>query len=172
VTVTVFAGLSAAVLLPRIGRLTVQLGLVLTAAGLALLGIVAAGAGTHTGTSDLLPGILVGAAGMGLVVAPIAQLTLSDVPAEQAGTGSGLFNTVSQLGASLGVAALGTAFFNALQHSTDRTGSAPAYGSAFSQTLWISIGLLAAALITSYALPRRLTTQRHSDQARLSSPSR
>jgi EmrB/QacA subfamily drug resistance transporter len=157
ITVTLFAGLSAAVLLPRIGRLTVQLGLTLTAAGLALLAIVAARANTHTGTSDLLPGILVGAAGMGLVVAPITQLTLADVPTDQAGTGSGLFNTVSQLGASLGVAALGTAFFTTIQRPTGTTGSASAYGTAFSQTLWISIALLAAALIASYALPGRPT---------------
>ena len=171
VTVTVFAGLSAAVLLPRIGRLTVQLGLVLTAAGLALLATVAAGAGTRTGTSDLLPGILLGAAGMGLVVAPIAQLTLADVPAAQAGTGSGLFNTVSQLGASLGVASLGTVFFGALDRPAGPAGSTHAYGHAFGQTLWISIGLLAAALVASYALPQRLTAQPDHDEARVPSPS-
>jgi hypothetical protein len=75
---------------------------------------------------------------MGLVVAPIAQFTLADVPAEQAGTGSGLFNTVSQLGASIGVAALGTAFFNTLEHPADTTEPAYAYGHAFSHTLWIT----------------------------------
>ena len=79
VTVTVFAGLSAAVLLPRIGRTAVQLGLAVTAAGLALLAIVAASADRRTGTLTLLPGILLGAAGMGIVVAPIAQLTLADL---------------------------------------------------------------------------------------------
>ena len=73
ITVTVFAGLSAAVLLPRIGRTAVQLGLAVTAAGLALLAIVAASADSRTGTLSLLPGILLGSAGMGLVVAPIAS---------------------------------------------------------------------------------------------------
>lgn len=158
ITVTVFAGLSAAVLLPRIGRLTVQLGLAVTAAGLALLAIVAASADTHTGTPDLLPGILIGASGMGLVVAPIAQLTLADLAPEQAGTGSGLFGTVSQLGASIGVAAIGTAFFSQFRHDSGLSGAAArAYGQAFSQTLWISAGLLAAAFAVSYALPRRAT---------------
>lgn len=157
VTVTVFAGLSAAVLLPRIGRLTVQLGLILTAAGLALLAIVAANADSHTGTFDMLPGILLGAAGMGLVVAPIAQLTLADVAHSQVGTGSGLFNTISQLGACLGVATLGTVFFNQLNHPAGTGRPAHAYGHAFNETLWISVGLLAAALTISYALPRRPT---------------
>jgi hypothetical protein len=70
VTVTVLAGLSAAVLLPRIGRTAVLLGLALTAVGLALLAIVAASADSRTGTLTLLPGILLGSAGMGLVVPP------------------------------------------------------------------------------------------------------
>lgn len=153
ITVTVFAGLSATVLLPRIGRRTVQLGLLTTAIGLLLLATVAAHANSHTGTPDLLPGILVGAAGMGLVVAPIAQLTLDDLAPDQIGTGSGLFNTVSQLGACLGVAAIGTLFFRGLRHHTG-TDSAAAYGHAFEQTLWVSIGLLAVALVISYALPR------------------
>lgn len=158
VIVTVFAGLSAAVLLPRIGRLTVQLGLVATAAGLALLAIAAAAAGNRTGTPALLPGILVGAAGMGLVVAPIAQLTLADVAPSAAGTASGLFNTVSQLGSCIGVATIGTVFFGELHHDAGPGGAAPqAYGGAFSQALWISVGLLGAAFAVSYALPRRAT---------------
>jgi hypothetical protein len=159
VTVTVFAGLSAAVLLPRIGRLTVQIGLVVTAAGLVLLAIVAASADSHTGTLDLLPGILLGAAGMGLVVAPIAQLTLADVAPSEVGTGSGLFNTVSQLGACLGVATIGSVFFSQLAHSPGTGLPPPAYGHAFNQTLWISVGLLAAALAISYALPRNAHQQ-------------
>lgn len=158
VTVTVFAGLSAAVLLPRIGRTAVQLGLALTAAGLALLAIVAASADSRTGTLTLLPGILVGSAGMGLVVAPIAQLTLADLAPAEAGTGSGLFGTVSQLGASIGVATIGTFFFSQLRHSAGLGGAAAqAYGHAFSQILWVSVGLLAAAFAVSYALPRRAT---------------
>jgi EmrB/QacA subfamily drug resistance transporter len=159
ITVTLFAGVSAAVLLPRIGRLTVQLGLILTATGLALLAFTAAGADDRTGTLELLPGILVGSAGMGMVVAPIAQLTLTDVTPPQVGTASGLFNTVSQLGACFGVAMIGTVFFTRLGHDTDagRT-AAHTYGQAFDQTLLLSIGLLAAAFAISYALPRRATS--------------
>jgi EmrB/QacA subfamily drug resistance transporter len=156
ITVSLFAGLSATVLLPRIGRLTVQLGLVLTAVGLLLISFAAAGAGPHTGTLTLLPGILAGATGMGLVVAPIAQLTLTDVAAAEAGTGSGLFNTVSQLGASIGVAVIGTLFFSRLRRETAANHlPAAAYGHAFGWTLWISIGLLIAALAASCLLPER-----------------
>jgi hypothetical protein len=93
---------------------------------------------------------------MGLVVAPIAQLTLADVAAPEAGTGSGLFNTVSQLGASIGVATIGALFFTQLNHdSTVGHLTAAAYGHAFSGTLRISAGLLVVALAVSCVLPRR-----------------
>jgi EmrB/QacA subfamily drug resistance transporter len=154
IIVTIFAGFSAAVLLPRIGRLVVQLGLVVTAAGMVLLAVVAATADSRTGTLNLLPGIVIGAAGMGLVVAPIAQLTLAGLAPSDAGTGSGLFNTVSQLGACVGVAVIGTLFFSRLDRSTAAVRSA-SFGHAFSQTLWVSVGLLAAALVISFALPHR-----------------
>ncbi len=157
ITVTLFAGLSAAVLLPKIGRRAVQLGLVLTAAGLAVISLTAAGADAHTGTLALLPGILIGAAGMGLVVAPIAQLTLTDVTATEVGTGSGLFNTVSQLGASIGIAAIGTLFFTQLRHDATSGDAAQTYGHAFSYTLWISVALLVIALAASYLLPPTTT---------------
>ncbi|MET8340108.1 hypothetical protein ABZV14_41655 [Streptosporangium canum] len=42
----------------------------------------------------------VGGLGMGLTVAPLAQLTLEKVPARHAAAGSGLFNTIAQLAAS------------------------------------------------------------------------
>ncbi|MFJ9369538.1 MFS transporter [Nocardia sp. NPDC101769] len=162
VFVTVFAGVSAAVLLPRIGRVTVQLGLVVTAIGLALLAVVAASADDHTGTLDLLPGIVIGATGMGLIVAPIAQLTLAGLVPAQIGTGSGLFNTVSQLGACIGVAVIGTLFFNRLHQHTG-TGQSGTYGHAFAQTLWISAGLLVAALVISFALPQHDPSAAHAD---------
>jgi len=156
ITVTVFAALSAAVLLPKIGRIAVQLGLVLTAVGLTVISLTATGADGQTGTLALLPGILIGAAGMGLVVAPIAQLTLTDVTATEVGTGSGLFNTISQLGASIGIATMGTLFFNELRLDTPATEAAQAYGHAFSYTPWISVALLVIALAASYLLPTRL----------------
>jgi MFS family permease len=119
------------------------------------MSFTAADAGPRTGTLALLPGILAGAAGMGLVVAPIAQLTLTDLASSEAGTGSGLFNTVSQLGAAIGVATIGTLFFTQLHHDSAGHHAAAAYGHAFSWTLWISAGLLIVAFAVSCVLPQR-----------------
>ncbi|GLW07066.1 hypothetical protein Misp01_21960 [Microtetraspora sp. NBRC 13810] len=147
------AGLGAAVLLPRLGRATVQIGLVVLAAGFVLLAVAVGSATPDAGWAHFLPGVVVGGAGMGLTVAPLAQLTLESVPARHAGSGSGLFNTVAQVAASVGVAVIGPVFFGAL----GTPGGEPAgqYGAAFTATVWVSLVLLAATYAFTFALPRR-----------------
>ncbi|WP_169739759.1 MFS transporter [Amycolatopsis taiwanensis] len=159
VVVAVMAGLSAAVLLPRFGRLTVQAGLVLNAAGFALLAVTATSATPSTGWAALLPGILVGAVGMGLATSPLAVLPLTDLEPADAGTGSGLFNTTSHLGAAIGVAVIGTVFFAGLRPPDATTAvqtATPArhVGDAFAMSLWLGIGLLVTALAAGFLLPR------------------
>lgn len=155
VAVPLFAALSAAVLLPRIGRLTVQIGLVVMAAGFALTAFTAAGATPQTSWLELVWGVLIGGAGMGMLVSTLMQLTLTDVPVESAGSGSALYNTVTQLAASVGVAVIGTVFFTQLAASgPSSAGPAQLYGGAISTSLWLGIGLLAAAFVSSFLLPR------------------
>lgn len=45
--------------------------------------------------------------GVGLAIAQLTNLTLSDIPPEQSGAGSGANNTVRQIGAAIGIAILG-----------------------------------------------------------------
>jgi EmrB/QacA subfamily drug resistance transporter len=157
--VPVFAALSAAVLVPRIGRLTVQIGLVVMAAGFGLIGLAAAGAGPDTGWTHLFWGVLVGGAGMGMLVAPLMQLTLADVPVASAGSGSALYNTITQLAASVGVAVIGTFFFTRIEHVTQTPSAiADGYGDALAASLWLGSGLLAVAFVSSFLLPRRQVT--------------
>lgn len=155
VAVPVFAGLSAAVLLPKIGRVTVQIGLVLMAVGFALTAFVAADATAQTGWLDLFWGVLIAGAGMGMLVAPLMQLTLTDVPVASAGSGSALYNTVTQLAASVGVAVIGTIFFSQLASAGTGSGPAAQYGGAIAVSLWVGIVMLALAFASSLLLPRR-----------------
>ncbi|MEV0402570.1 MFS transporter [Actinoallomurus sp. NPDC050550] len=158
VAVAVLAGVSAAVLLPRIGRATVQIGLVLLAAGFAAIAVVAGGATAHTGWTDLIWGVLIGGAGMGMIVAPLAQLTLGDVPVGDAGSGSALFNTVTQLAAAVGVAIIGTFFFarvRGLNGVSPRAVLADRFGDALAASLWLATVLLAIAFAATFLLPRR-----------------
>ncbi|MFE5330495.1 MFS transporter [Embleya sp. NPDC056575] len=155
VAVPVFATLSAAVLLPRIGRMTAQIGLVVMAIGFTMVALAAGGATPDTDWTDMFWGVLVGGAGMGMLVAPLMQLTLTDVPIEFAGSGSALYNTVTQLAASIGVAVIGTVFFTELKGVGQTSAElADGYGSAMATSLWLGVGLLAVAFASSFLLPR------------------
>jgi MFS family permease len=58
----------------------------------------------------VLPLLLYGT-GVGLAIAQLTNIILSDIPAEKAGVGSGANNTLRQLGASLGIAIVGAVLF-------------------------------------------------------------
>jgi len=50
--------------------------------------------------------------GIGLAIAQLSNLVLSDIPANKAGQASGATNTIRQLGASLGIALIGAVLFS------------------------------------------------------------
>jgi MFS family permease len=88
----------------RIGpRRLLAVGPLLAGAGLALLGGVGPG---DRWLPDVLPGVLVLGAGMGLTVAPLTAAVLAALPAAQAGIASGVNNATARLAGLLAVAAL------------------------------------------------------------------
>ena len=88
----------------RLGRKTlIVAGLILMAAGLALIGVLSASAPLW-----LLAGLMVLAGLGGPTVSPPSTAVLLDaVPHEQAGVASGVFNTSRQVGGALAVAVFG-----------------------------------------------------------------
>jgi EmrB/QacA subfamily drug resistance transporter len=106
------------------GRLVSDLGRRLIAIGLTVVcvGFVGALVAVHlvpaygTGWATALP-LLIAGVGGGLVIAPNQALTLSEVPRAQAGTASGLLQTGQRVGAAVGIAAVGSAFFAAIASS-------------------------------------------------------
>jgi EmrB/QacA subfamily drug resistance transporter len=75
--------------------------------------------------TDLLPGILLTAVGMGLVFVPITLIATSGVPVDDAGLVSGLFNTSQQIGGALGLALLSTFATNKTTDTLSSLGGAP-----------------------------------------------
>ncbi|GAB2514183.1 DHA2 family efflux MFS transporter permease subunit [Nocardia heshunensis] len=134
--VPMFAGISAGVLVPKIGRSALQIGLVLYMLGLIGLIWTVSHFGPHVTSTQFIVPLLIGGVGMGLVVAPLVDFSLTDVPVQDAGSASGLFNTTQQLASAIGIAALGTVFFGLLG-----TQAAPALSHIQSQ---VHSGLTAA----------------------------
>ncbi len=103
--IILFSGL-AQQLIGRIGVKPVALtGMFVAAIGLLLLARIPVD-GSYSG--DVLPGILVMSAGLGLTFVPMTLIATTGVSDADAGLASGLFNSSQQIGGALGLAILST----------------------------------------------------------------
>ena len=136
------AGLSGAVLGKKLGRVAIQLGAVITLAGWIVLAAIVKGGASGL---DLLPGLALAGLGMGLAVAPLFDIVLASVTDDETGSASGILNAQQQLAGALGVAVLGTIFFDTLTQG---------FVHALTLTLWVQVGTLVAMLLVSPLLPR------------------
>jgi EmrB/QacA subfamily drug resistance transporter len=89
-------------------RLLIGPGLIIVGIGLLLMrGLDAGSAWTH-----LIPGMIVGGIGVGLVNPPLASTAVGVVAPQRAGMASGINSTFRQVGIATGIALLGTLFSN------------------------------------------------------------
>ncbi|QHC25497.1 MFS transporter [Streptomyces sp. GS7] len=146
------AGMSVQKLVPRFGRKVLQAGALVMLSG-ALLYLWEAG---HYGTAlqswQMAPAMLLMGAGMGLIVAPITDVVLSEVPTEHSGSASGIFNTTGQVGNALGLAFSSVAFFGVVGDGKD---AGAAFMPATSNALWWIAGGLVLVFGLLFLLPRR-----------------
>jgi EmrB/QacA subfamily drug resistance transporter len=153
------AGISARAL-PRTGpRPLFAVGMALAAVGLVLL----AQLGLHASyATEVLPGLILVGAGIGLVFPPATNIATSGVNAADAGVASALVNTAPQVGGSIGTALLSTFAASATSsylagtHATaNLVARAAVHG--YTTAFWWSAGIFAAgALITGLLVRGKL----------------
>src|SRR5215470_6595027 len=105
---------AAARLAPRFGRGVTMAGALVIAAGMAGIIVTTHHYGAAVTTWELVPALVGVGLGLGAVIAPLADIVLARVPARDAGSASGVFNTGLQLGNSIGIAVIGVIFFGML----------------------------------------------------------
>jgi EmrB/QacA subfamily drug resistance transporter len=137
------AGLAA-----RLGRTLVHAGVVVVAAGVVGLLVTVAALDAGDSAWRLAPALTVIGFGMGSVMAPFFDIALAGVEQHENGSASGTLTAVQQLGSTLGVAVLGTVFF-------DAASGADPFGRATHVALLGELGLLAVTLVAVFAMPRR-----------------
>jgi MFS family permease len=117
------AGNAPAKLVPKFGRNVLVAGGIINAVGLLTFAWLVWHDGSGVSSWQLVPVHILSGIGFGLVVAPTVDLLLGQVADREAGTASGLLNTVQQLGLALGVAIVGVVFFtllgNGYSHGVD-----------------------------------------------------
>jgi predicted MFS family arabinose efflux permease len=75
--------------------------------------VTVADIGTGGSVVLLAPALLLIGTGMGIVIAPLVTLILSNTGPEQAGPASGVLSTIQNVGNALGVAIVGVIYFGA-----------------------------------------------------------
>ncbi|MER7468133.1 MFS transporter [Streptomyces sp. NPDC097981] len=149
------AGVSMQILVPRFGRAVLQAGALTAAAGMVLFAWLVGHYGADIALwQAMLPLVPMGV-GMGLIVAPLADIVLSEVPHEHAGSASGLNNTTVQLGQAVGTALSSLIFFNELGGDGNPVTQAAQTPDAFAHTLPYVAAAFFAAFAMLYAMPRR-----------------
>ena len=148
------------VVAPLSGRLTVRMpvrtllfaGLLLVAAGLALMSGLDAG----SGWTALLPGFVVAGIGVGTANPAIASTAIGVVSHERAGMASGFNNTCRQVGLAIGIAGLGAVFQHALaSHRGAGDGPRAAFASSLNEILLIGAAVALAGALAGLALVRQ-----------------
>lgn len=157
-----FIGVGAAIpLASKVGKPLVTLGALIQGGGIAWAVAIMNDLGPAlTGWDILLPLTLTGV-GLGLLVVPLIDIALANVPLRDAGAASGTYGTFQQIGAAVGVAIAGTVFFN--QVGTDF--SQPNVMAALTAASGIAIGGYLLSALASLLLPKRADVLRHQEEA-------
>ena len=122
-------------------RAIAAIGLVVVGGGMLLLSRAGEDA---TYVADLLPGLAVAGLGAGLVFAAVSATAMTGIPAEHAGMASGFLMTGHEIGAALGVAALGTVAATA-GSLTDPFGAVDAFGRGSLSACFVAVALAVLA---------------------------
>ena len=150
-------GATAAVL-PRTGpRPLITAGMLVCAGAMLLLTGLDGGA---TYVADILPGLVLTGAGMGLIMAPAMASATTGLHPEDAGVGSAMVNTTQQVGGSVGTALLSTVVTSAISGRLE--GVAPSSAQAieaatihgYTTAFWWSTAIFAVGAVVCGLLLR------------------
>ncbi|MET8081070.1 MFS transporter [Streptomyces sp. NPDC005303] len=153
--VSTAAGLSVQKLVPRFGRGVLQAGALLMVVGVLLYLWEAERYGMSISSWQMALPLVVMGAGMGLIVAPLTDAVLSEVPREHAGSASGLINTVQQMGNALGLGLVSVVFFGVVGDDVRPEQLGPAFVDAFQHALGWVAAVMVVIFLLMFALPKR-----------------
>ncbi|GAA1561133.1 MFS transporter [Kribbella sancticallisti] len=145
--IAIGAPLSGGLLAPRLGRKALQLGIVVMALAMVGVWFTLHLYGDQTTVWNLVPATLVTGIGAGMVFAPLFDIILASIDDQAAGSASGVLTAMQQFGGAIGVAVIGTIFFQLLP-------SHEFLGATKSATL-VAVGLFVISLLVSFLLPKK-----------------
>jgi EmrB/QacA subfamily drug resistance transporter len=154
---TLVTGAICLIVVPRLVPLfelktLVVSGLALLTAGVLAMDRITVHSGFVTGT---LPAMLLTGLGSGLLIMPSTTLAMSDVAETEAGVASGLCNVASQLGVSIGIAAIATITDSQTTHLlAEHETTASALTGGYRLGFFVSAGFTTLSLIAALVILR------------------
>ncbi|MFJ3926091.1 MFS transporter [Streptomyces sp. NPDC090022] len=152
ISVSFAAAISVQKLVPRFGRKVLQAGALTMAAGLVLYIWASGHYGLDIAPWQMAAPLVLMGLGMGLIVAPLTETVLSEVPREHAGSASGLINSTGQMGNALGLGLTSVVYFGAIENEHI---VGPQYVEAFRGALWWVVAVLVVIFAVMFLLPRQ-----------------
>jgi EmrB/QacA subfamily drug resistance transporter len=116
----------------------------------------------HSSFWNLFPALLVGGAGMAMAMTPTTAAAMSSVPVDKAGVGSGVLNSMRQVGGSLGVAIMGAILGSYISVGPRSPLFPGQFVNGFQAALHVAAGIAFAAAIVAVTLVRK--EERHIEE--------
>ena len=104
---------------------------------------------------DLLPGLIVGGFGMGLVMTPTTSAAMGSVPVDKAGVGSAVLNSMRQVGVALGIAVIGAIIAQSVHSAPGTRQSAAEFVTGYQNALTVAALIALAGAVLSVATVRK-----------------
>jgi EmrB/QacA subfamily drug resistance transporter len=137
----------------KLGRRIVHIGLSIMTVSLAGLYVVMHLAGVSIDGWHLAVPLLFFGVGMGMIFVPLFDIIMGGVRDHEVGSAAGILESIQQLGASLGIAVLGTVFFGAIgAHTAMHRASVTA---AAERVALLTLALTVVAFLIAFLLPRK-----------------
>ncbi|MEJ3655908.1 MFS transporter [Actinomycetes bacterium KLBMP 9759] len=148
-----FGVIAGAVIAVKLGyrvapRTLLVAGGLLTATGFAWFGLISP---DGTFATDVLAPSIIASTGFGICLGPLVSVATTGVAAHETGTASGLLNSTRQIGASLGLAALGTV----AAHRAGPAATPESLSAGYALGLGLCAALLLAAAVVALTVLRR-----------------
>ena len=104
---------------------------------------------------NLLPGLLVGGVGMGLVMTPTTAAAMGSVSIDKAGVGSAVLNSMRQVGGSLGIAVMGAIVASQVDAPAGTPQAAQGFIDGFQNALVVASLIALAGAVLAVATVRK-----------------
>jgi EmrB/QacA subfamily drug resistance transporter len=105
---------------------------------------------------DVVPALILGGLGMGLVMTPTTAAAMGSVPVDKAGVGSAVINSMRQVGGSLGIAVMGAVVATQVHTKVPGPRFAEEFTTGYHDALYVGAAITMSAAVVAVSFVRKV----------------